>query len=908
MKRLLFSVRGAWAVLALVLSLPALTAETIVDNFTNPAMWSTPTTSSAATTLSVAGGRMNYLTTSVANEGAVTPWSGSTLPIDRNWSAQVDMHVSSFTLTTVGQFVDLFLGVGRTGDWIDTHVTWGFEYGNWGGSDQGYSLDDDVRIAGTDAPSLLGDLRASVADIALKISYNAAAHTITYLYDANGATGGYTWTPQGTINIANGTYNLGLTASDTLTLILVGSSEFQTATAGAAYLSNLRVEIDPATTTPSDEQQIRDLFASLKSRLETHDLVGLMALFAPDYVHYSRDLAVTRSDLAEILPSVLTFNYTIDRIEISGNSATVHASCDATLNNGEAPAWTEPDTKEDSNGFGWLTKTASGWKVHGNQRKATVHLATGHNLPQTGYFYRLRTESALPIASVTVTGPNIPATPLAPNAEWGGFTAIVTPSAYPPLGTAYSFDIRYADGTGEIVQDTVKSWIADAPAPTVTETAGLVTIRWNDLRATVPEIDHYWVIVRGDGVSWSRDDIPPGQTSVIFNDDGTATGSLLPGKTYTVDVVLFNTADDFATRDTTFSVSAGSAPTISTQPASAAVTSGAAATLSVAATDTAPLSYQWSRGGRIIAGATSPSLSLGSIGSGETGIYDVLVSNGASGVLSTPVVLGVLPPAGAQTSGAVTTRPEWQDIHHPNGATYDQFLLTGAAGTFSADPDQIARCSYLDENNSIVQVEMSGAGAITINLDNPSGPMAPALYNQSGIQYMKGKATIILVGADQTTHFTIYSVGTATNPGVTRPDAAYAGWADIAVAGILSTNGGLGGIHQGNANYNATVGYTGLYAPNVTSVGGLVVVHGVTASADAVPYLYFGLNGSVSAKIAGSSLAQPNGDSITVRGLSKVTMGAGQDSCGRGAPAQQIATRLVTDAGTDVTASLVTGP
>ncbi len=357
------------------------------------------------------------------------------------------------------------------------------------------------------------------------------------------------------------------------------------------------------------------------------------------------------------------------------------------------------------------------------------------------------------------------------------------------------------------------------------------------------------------------------------------------------------------------------AVTVRVPPFITAYTTGRTATigmnlsLSVTAEGTAPLAYQWFRGGRRIAGATGSSLDLASFEVTQAGIYDVLVS-GTKDVLSRPAVVGVVLPSGTRTAGAVTTRDEWQNIHHPNGAIYDQFLLTGAAGTFSADPNEIARCSYLDENESIVQVEMSGAGAITIVLDptTAAGPMAPALYNQSGIQYMKGKATIVLAGSDATTHFTIYSVGTATNPGVTRPDVPYAGWADVAASGIVSANTSLGGIHQGNVNYNAALGCTGLYAPTIGTVGGLVVVHGVTASADAVPYLYFGLNGSVSVKIAGSSLAQPNGDVITVQGLAEVSMGAGQDSCGRGAPAQQIATRLVTDAGSDVTGSTVVGP
>ncbi|MBK8479547.1 MAG: immunoglobulin domain-containing protein [Opitutaceae bacterium] len=290
------------------------------------------------------------------------------------------------------------------------------------------------------------------------------------------------------------------------------------------------------------------------------------------------------------------------------------------------------------------------------------------------------------------------------------------------------------------------------------------------------------------------------------------------------------------------------------QPVDRVAIAGSAVQLTVSATGTPAPTFQWHKGGRVIANATNRSLILGSKGSADAGIYDVVLTSGATSTLSRPTIVGITPAAGQRTAGSVATRAEWQDIRHPvTGAVYDQFLLTGAAGTFTADPKQIARMSFLDENASIVQVEMSGAGAITVVLDNPSGPMAPALYNQSGIEYMKGKATIILAGADATTHFTIYSVGSFTNPGATRPEVVYTGWASVAAAGIVSSSGQLGGIHQGNAAYNSDAGLTGIYAPTVTSVGGLVVVHGIEASSLAQPYLFFGTGGAAMIKIAGTS-------------------------------------------------------
>ncbi len=351
-------------------------------------------------------------------------------------------------------------------------------------------------------------------------------------------------------------------------------------------------------------------------------------------------------------------------------------------------------------------------------------------------------------------------------------------------------------------------------------------------------------------------------------------------------------------------------PTFTAEPVSTAVPQGGAVDLTVGATGTGPLTYQWYRNGVSVSGGTAARLSVPAVGPLEAGFYDCVVSGDSGSVLCRPAVVGPTLPAGQRTAGSVTTRDEWQDIRHPNGNVYDQFLLSGHAGTFSADPGQIARMSYLDHNGSIVQVEMSGAGAITVVLDpfTDSGPLPPQLYNQTGVDYMKGKATIILAGADQSTHFTIYSVGTATNPGVTYPGVAYAGWADVAVAGIVSTDGQLGGIHQGNVRYGATNGYTGLYAPTVRGVVGQpVVIHEIAAGGVALGQLCFAHGAGVQVKIAGGSLAQPTGDPLVVDGLAKVTLGAGQDSCGRAAPAQPIGTRLVDPNDNDVTGTLV-GP
>ena len=344
-------------------------------------------------------------------------------------------------------------------------------------------------------------------------------------------------------------------------------------------------------------------------------------------------------------------------------------------------------------------------------------------------------------------------------------------------------------------------------------------------------------------------------------------------------------------------------PTISEQSTDIAVQAGTSATLSVTAQQAT--SYQWSQNWAPISGATAAEMTASTMRSADVGFYDCIVSGPGGDVLSAPILLGMTLAEGTRTAGDITTRSEWQNIQHSNGNIYDQFLLAGTAGTITADPGQIARLSFLDENDSIVQVEMSGAGAVTVVLANSTGPMPPALYSQTGIEYMKGKATVVLSGADATSHLSIYSVGTITNPTATLPDVPYAGWASVATVGIVSQDGHLGGIHQGNVEYASSLGFAGVYAPTVGSVGERVVIHDIVASGSAQPYLQFAPAGTVEVLIAGGSLAQPNSDSITVGGVSKVQMGDGQDSCGNAAPAQPVQGRLTDLAGNDVTAAIV---
>lgn len=85
----------------------------------------------------------------------------------------------------------------------------------------------------------------------------------------------------------------------------------------------------------------------------------------------------------------------------------------------------------------------------------------------------------------------------------------------------------------------------------------------------------------------------------------------------------------------------GAQPFITSQPATQTVTVGETATFNVAASGTAPLSYQWRLNSTNIAGATADTLVLTNVQPAAAGVYSVVVSNAVGTATSSNATLTV---------------------------------------------------------------------------------------------------------------------------------------------------------------------------------------------------------------------------------------------------------------------------
>ena len=199
------------------------------------------------------------------------------------------------------------------------------------------------------------------------------------------------------------------------------------------------------------------------------------------------------------------------------------------------------------------------------------------------------------------------------------------------------------------------------------------------------------------------------------------------------------------------------APSITVQPVNQSVLAGATATFSVTATGTAPLSYQWKKGGTAITtGAsstsyTTPATVVGDSGSSftvtvtnsagtvtssaatltvtpvgtalaytdpTTGIYK-LVKNAALSTPGTHLVLDLVGPAATTGSGitatfsADTTKVTWVDV--PAGGTTTTFVQNGTAFTLGSAP-QILKGKVTGNILQVTVAQKGTASPVALNV------------------------------------------------------------------------------------------------------------------------------------------------------------------------------------------------
>lgn len=201
-------------------------------------------------------------------------------------------------------------------------------------------------------------------------------------------------------------------------------------------------------------------------------------------------------------------------------------------------------------------------------------------------------------------------------------------------------------------------------------------------------------------------------------------------------VVVSNSVGSVTSAGATLTVNpAPVAPTLVTPPVGSVATAGSPVSFSVVAGGTAPLSYQWFRGGVAVAGATQATLLIPSVQDIHAGPYTVTVTNVAGSVSSLPVTLVVLPPV---LPPAIAAAPLPQSVAVGGTATFTVTVTGSAPFTYqwlrngsAVAADDGVRVSHLTlgattETLTLSQVQPGDAGDYAVVVSNAAGSVTSA--------------------------------------------------------------------------------------------------------------------------------------------------------------------------------------
>ncbi len=276
------------------------------------------------------------------------------------------------------------------------------------------------------------------------------------------------------------------------------------------------------------------------------------------------------------------------------------------------------------------------------------------------------------------------------------------------------------------------------------------------------------------------------------------------------------------------------APAISSQPASAKIAAGQTATFRIAATGTAPLTYQWRKNGAAISGATSSTYTTPAATTADNNAqFTVAVSNTAGNATSNAAVLTV---TSATLAPAITTQPASQTV------------AAGKSASFAVAATGTAPLTYQWRKNGSA---ISGATSSTYTT-----PAATTADNNAqftvAVSNAAGKAT------SNAAILTVSASALLLNSSKSSLSFGNVNVSSNSTQTVTLTNAGSSGITISNV----TVSGAGFNASGVSS--GLILAPGQTATLSAT-FAPSGA-GSVTGKVSVASNATNSPDSISLSG------------------------------------------
>jgi DNA-binding beta-propeller fold protein YncE len=511
----------------------------------------------------------------------------------------------------------------------------------------------------------------------------------------------------------------------------------------------------------------------------------------------------------------------------------------ANITGATSASYTLPTTALSDSGAQFsVTVTNPGGAVNSSAATLTVNSVapsiTSQPQPQTVFAGSMATFTVVASGTAPLSyqwqknGANIP----------GAIAASYTTPATVLSDSGSTFTVVVSNGASTSATSSPAALTVNPVAPTIVTQPHSVTV-------AAPATATFSVVASGTAplsYQWQKNSANiSGAIAASYTTPATTPGD--SGSSFTV--IVSNTASTSATSSAAVLTVSSTAPSITTQPQPQIVPVGSTATFSVVAAGTAPLAYQWSKNGVVIAGATAASYTTPATTPSDAGAsFTVVVSNSvtpaATSNAATLTVTHTLALVAGEIGGA----------GHANG--------TGVAATFygpqGVASDSAGNIYVSDQTNQLIRV-ISPAGVVTTLAGTPgvagatNGTGAAALFNSPSQLAVDGSGNVYVADVGNDVIREITPAGVVTT---------YAG--TPGVSGSNDSPGALFNSPRGVAVYQPTipgpvtlfVSDTGNNTIRMISSTGTVTTFAGTA----------GTTGSMDATGAAASFSEPEGLSV----------------------------------------------
>jgi hypothetical protein len=185
------------------------------------------------------------------------------------------------------------------------------------------------------------------------------------------------------------------------------------------------------------------------------------------------------------------------------------------------------------------------------------------------------------------------------------------------------------------------------------------------------------------------------------------------------DVVATNAGGSTTSNAATLTVSQPAvAPTITTQPLDATATVGGTVSFSAAASGTAPITYQWTKDGAAVAGATAATLTLNAVTLASAGSYQLTATNAAGSAQSAVVTLTVTEPVVAPS---ITTQPVNATATVGGTVSFSAAASGTAPITYQWTKDGAPIAGATSTTLTLNAVTLTSAGSYRLSATNAAG-------------------------------------------------------------------------------------------------------------------------------------------------------------------------------------------